>query len=120
MNAVRIGAVFAWLVALTQPAFAADSCANKLATLEKPGLVDNKLAEETIACFSAAVKNNPNDADAYYGLGSAHYSLGLATNNLTEFEASRSALKTVLKLNPNHAKAKEQLVNTEGWIQMSE
>ena len=118
MNAVRIGAVLLCFPAFTQLAFAADSCASKLAMLEKPGLVDNKLAKETIACFSSTVKNNPDDANAYYGLGVAYFALGLATSSRANFEASRSALKNALKLAPDHAKAKEQLSNTEGWIQM--
>ena len=55
--------------------------------------------EAAIPCFQRVLDLEPQNADAHFNLGLAHWKNGFKRRAIFEF-------KTALKLNPNHAKAK--------------
>jgi tetratricopeptide (TPR) repeat protein len=49
--------------------------------------------------FVLAINHNPEDANAYYGLGLSHYHIGHSSKNISELEKAEQALMKAIDLN---------------------
>ena len=68
------------------------------------GLVflNNKQYDQAAAAFKRVIKADASSVEAHYGLGQAYLEIGA-------FDDAKTAADTVLRLNPNHQKARELL-----------
>jgi tetratricopeptide (TPR) repeat protein len=74
---------------------------------------EEKRPDEAKGFFEAAVQHDPENADAYYGLGMSLYSTGHRDKNVAEIEKAEIALKKAIQLNPEHQQAKVALNRLE-------
>ena len=58
---------------------------------------------ESLAQFQQAIKNDPNNADAYYNLGSVYHRLGSLQNRPCDFQQAERYYNQCLDHNPDHA-----------------
>jgi tetratricopeptide (TPR) repeat protein len=54
--------------------------------------------------FQRAMRNNPNDADAYYNMASALHRLGVANKDANSLQQAETLYNECLNRDPNHAK----------------
>jgi len=62
--------------------------------------------DEAKGFFEEAVQHDPDNADAYYGLGMSLYNVGYRDRNVGDLEKGKGALERALQLNPDHPQAK--------------
>jgi tetratricopeptide (TPR) repeat protein len=72
-----------------------------------------KRPEEAKGFFEEAIQHDPDNADAYYGLGMSFYNIGYNNKNVEEIEKAEKALKKAIQLNPDHQQAKVALNQLE-------
>jgi tetratricopeptide (TPR) repeat protein len=68
-----------------------------------------KRPEEAKKYFLLAIRHNPGNSNAHYGLGMACYNTGHRDKNHADLKVAEEALSQALRLDPNHKQAREQL-----------
>lgn len=74
-------------------------------------LWQEKRHEEAKKCFVLAIRHDPANANAHYGLGMACYHTGHRNKDVAALKEAEKALSQALRLDPNHEQARGQLDN---------
>jgi tetratricopeptide (TPR) repeat protein len=70
---------------------------------------NKNLPTDSKECFLTAIRHEPTNAAAYYGLGMSYYSLGYPDKDISLLKQSEAALAQSLELDPNLYLAQDAL-----------
>jgi tetratricopeptide (TPR) repeat protein len=73
----------------------------------------DKRPEEAKIYFEDSIRQDPENADAYYGIGMSLYNIGWRNKNVGDVKKAATALNKAIELNPDHQGAKIALERLE-------